>query len=82
MSPKSFKWFLYLLAYTYYYIVCWCPLESYLDSKIMCILEHPFNQSLILCHTLRERGGIVVECRTLNREVLGSIPTGVTVLCP
>ena len=27
-------------------------------------------------------GGIVVECRTPNREVLGSIPTGVTVLCP
>ena len=30
----------------------------------------------------RERGGIVVERRTLNREVLDSIPTGVTGLCP
>ena len=30
----------------------------------------------------RERGGVVVERRTLNREILGSIPTGVTVLCP
>ena len=29
-----------------------------------------------------ERGGVVVELRTLNREVLGSILTGVTVLCP
>ena len=30
----------------------------------------------------RERGGVVVERRTPNREVLGSIPTGITVLCP
>ena len=30
----------------------------------------------------RERGGVVVERRTLNRDVLGSIPTGVKVLCP
>ena len=29
-----------------------------------------------------ERGGVVVESRTPRREVLGSIPTGVTVLCP
>ena len=28
-----------------------------------------------LCH--RECGGIVVECQTPNREVLGSIPTDV-----
>ena len=27
-------------------------------------------------------GGVVVERRTPNREVLGSIPTGVTVVCP
>ena len=32
--------------------------------------------------SLRERGGVVVERRTPNREVLGSIPTGVIVLCP
>ena len=32
--------------------------------------------------SLRERGGEVVEHRTLNREVLGLIPTNGTVLCP
>ena len=31
---------------------------------------------------LRERGGVVVEGQTPNREVLGLIPTSVTVLCP
>ena len=31
---------------------------------------------------VRERGGVVVERRTPNREVLGSIPTGAIVLCP
>ena len=30
----------------------------------------------------RERSGVMVECWTLNKEVLGSIPTGLTVLCP
>ena len=29
-----------------------------------------------------ECGGIVVEHQTLNKEVLGSIPTSGTVLCP
>ena len=29
---------------------------------------------------VRERGGVVVERRTPNREAPGSIPTGVTVL--
>ena len=29
-----------------------------------------------------ERGGVVAEQRTSNREVLGSIPTGGTMLCP
>ena len=38
---------------------------------------------VILVITLhRERGGVMVECCTLNKEVLGSIPTGFTVLCP
>ena len=32
--------------------------------------------------TGRERGGVVVKRRTPTREVLGSIPAGVTVLCP
>ena len=31
---------------------------------------------------LPERNGVVVERRTPNPEVLGSIPTGITVLCP
>ena len=31
---------------------------------------------------IRQRGGVVVERRTPNREVLGSIPTCVTVLYP
>ena len=31
--------------------------------------------------SMRERGGVVVERRTTNREVLGSIPTSGTVLC-
>ena len=31
---------------------------------------------------IRERGGVVVERQTPNREVLGSIPTSGTVLCP
>ena len=30
----------------------------------------------------RERGGLVVARQTPNREVLGFIPTGVTMLCP
>ena len=45
---------------------------------------HP---STILAMTLikpgiGERGGIVIERQTPNREFLGSIPTGVSVLCP
>ena len=30
----------------------------------------------------REQGGAVVEHQTLNQVVLGSIPTGATMLCP
>ena len=30
----------------------------------------------------RERGSVMVEFWALNKEVLGSIPTGSTVLCP
>ena len=40
---------------------------------------------MIECQTLnldRERGGVVVERQTPNREVWSSIPTGVTVLYP
>ena len=39
---------------------------------------------VILVITLhsRESVGVMVMCWTLNKEVLGSIPTGFTVLCP
>ena len=37
-----------------------------------------FNYKLLK----REHGGIVVERPTPNREVLGSISTSVTMLCP
>ena len=30
----------------------------------------------------REGGGVVIEHQTPNQEVLGSIPTGSTMLCP
>ena len=38
--------------------------------------------NLLQLFYLWERGGLVVERRTPNREVLGSIPTRLTVLCP
>ena len=41
---------------------------------------HIYGKNLF--NKLRERGGVVVERRTPNHEVLGSNPTGVTVLCP
>ena len=39
---------------------------------------------VILVITLhsRESVGVMVMCWTLNKEVLGSIPTGFSVLCP
>ena len=43
------------------------------------------NPSIPSSHIKRykwERGGVVVERRTPNLEVLGSNPTSVTVLCP
>ena len=36
----------------------------------------------VTLHSVRERDGVVVERWTLNLEVLGSVPKGVTVLCP
>ena len=45
------------------------------EIKVMCYIWGA-NQMY------RERGGVVVERRTPNREILGSIPTSVTVLCP
>ena len=35
-----------------------------------------------LCVLRDWSGGVVVECRTPNQEVLGSIPKSGTVLCP
>ena len=48
------------------------------------------NNALCYCYEklyfriqhLKERDGVVVERQTPNLEVLGSIPTDVTVLCP
>ena len=37
---------------------------------------------VILVITLHCRESVGVMCWTLNKEVLGSIPTGFTVLCP
>ena len=44
---------------------------------------YPFlpSENFSFCRA-KERGDLVVERRTPNREVLGSIPTRVTVLCP
>ena len=42
-------------------------------------LASPFQLTIVLN---RERGGVVVERRTPNLEVLGSNPTSVTGLCP
>ena len=60
----------------------WTPSWEILDPPLWVQLKKlPIfwvDQFLIF----RECGGVVVECRTPNREVLSSIPTGVTVLCP
>ena len=37
---------------------------------------------LVITLHCRESVGVMVMCWTLNKEVLGSIPTGFTVLCP
>ena len=53
-------------------------------SVISTILFLVRSSLVILVLTLhsRERGGVMVESWTLNKEVLGSIPTGLIVLCP
>ena len=38
--------------------------------------------SFKIYYAYRDRDGIVVEHQTPNREVLGFIPTGSTMLCP
>ena len=51
-------------------------------------IHNPFYMRKNMCvyiisqFIIRERGGIVVERQPPNREDLGLIPTGVTVLCP
>ena len=37
---------------------------------------------LVITLHCRESVGVMVMCWTLNEEVLGSIPTGFTMLCP
>ena len=44
--------------------------------------RHPMLSYLSSLPIARERGGVVVERRTPNLEVLGSNPTSVIVLCP
>ena len=44
--------------------------------------RHVFQSAKTNNTPFMERGGLVVECRTPNQEVLSSIPTWVTVLCP
>ena len=46
------------------------------------VLGYSYRRRALLKSKTRERGGVVVERQTPNREVLGSIPTGVTMLCP
>ena len=50
-------------------------------STIPFLVRSSFVILVVTLHS-RERGGVMVECLTLNKEVLGSIPTGFTVLCP
>ena len=69
-----------------------CTVLLNLFSTNYCFVIHevqPFKMVLSTFKSLfvkdlyyRERGGVVVERRTPNREVLGSNLTGVTVLCP
>ena len=56
-------------------------------AYILPIYIYTPNKSGTTCYIkvtndFREHGGVAVERQTLNREVLGSIPTSVTVLCP
>ena len=50
------------------------------SQPLYCFISADLEYSQLCIH--RERGGVVVERRTPNGEVLGSIPTGVIVLCP
>ena len=43
---------------------------------------HNVQSMFWIKNTKEEHSGIVVEHQTLNREVLGWIPTGSTVFCP
>ena len=54
-------------------------LHEEINSNLFYIMVVAFHSRAFYA---RERGGVVVERRTPNREVLGSIPIGVTVLCP
>ena len=51
------------------------------DALLSTIIHHKQQQSIRGIHARGERGGSVVECRTPEREVLGSKPTA-AVLCP
>ena len=48
------------------------------EDRFSCVAA----QSSLSIIVSRGRGGVKVDRRTPNREVLGSIPTGGTMLCP
>ena len=60
------------------------PLQNkkHLLSTIHSSFSGTYSQFCFHNFVLGERCGVVVECQTLNLEVLGSISTGVIVLCP
>ena len=49
--------------------------------KPHCWFSHDVARFTLTYTYKRERDGVVVEHRSLHREVLGSIPTDGTVLC-
>ena len=50
-------------------------------STIQFLVRSSLVIEVITLHC-RESVGVMVMCWTLNKEVLGSIPKGFTVLCP
>ena len=50
-------------------------------STIQFLVRSSLVILVITLHS-RESVGVMVMCWTLNKEVLGPIPTGFTVLCP
>ena len=51
-----------------------------MDREVFVLL--PISEIILIVEYPRGRGGVVVERRTPNREVQGSIPASITVMCP